>query len=102
MGMQASLEASGLGVWLTLTEIVAFHLNEIRQYQHFWRQAETVQLTFLFTSLKHSHRQMDCRFFSVSSNSLTQHMLSVRFNTLAWVKVDSDVQYCCVSFEPEV
>lgn len=27
----------------TLREIVAFHLNEIRQYQHFRRQAETVQ-----------------------------------------------------------
>jgi len=43
MGMQASLGASGLGVWLTLTEIIAFLLNEIRQYQHFRRQAETVQ-----------------------------------------------------------
>lgn len=46
---------------------------------------------------------MDYRFFSMLSHlTLTQHTLSARFNTLAWVKVDLDVQNCCVSFEPEV
>jgi len=46
---------------------------------------------------------MDYRFFNMMSHlTLTQHTLSARFNTLPWLNVNLDVQYCCVSFEPEV
>ncbi len=85
----------------TLWEIIEFHLNEIRQHQHVQRQAETLQHIshFPFHFLK-SFTQTDALLLSHLPS--TQHVLLAGFNTLARVKVDLDVQYCCVSVKPEI